>query len=449
MDDKKKKILIFLGGFLILLIIVLVIIIIAANQIDSPQPENGENDITRPVGDVELTYWGLWEPPSVMQPIIDEFESQNPGVRILYSQQTFSNYETRLYTRLEEATYTDQPAPDIFRINNKWTPRYYRYLSPVPTNIIDRDTYAEIFYPTSINDFTAKDGNLYAIPWSIDGLAIFYNKRILREAGHDQPPRDWDSFIELARELTVRNEIGQITRSGLAIGSSRNIMHSADILSFMMLLNNANVIDSTFTQTNLTSREVVSAMEVYTEFTQGDNAVWGTYLKSDLEFFFEGNLAMMFGPSWRAFDIIEAAPHIEFGIAPLPQLSNDNPVYYSMYWGDAVSSTCEHPDIAWRFVSFLVDKQEEIFSNAARDVRAFGEPYSLVSLNESMRGHVYLDAYAEMTPYMKSWGMGDQAFVERMLNDAITQIVEEGRAVETVMRNTQRDINDQLAQSNK
>jgi ABC-type glycerol-3-phosphate transport system substrate-binding protein len=157
---------------------------------------------------------------------------------------------------------------------------------------------------------------------------------------------------------------------------------------------------------------------------------------------------MLFGPSWRAFDIIEAAPSIEFGIAPTPQLSNNDPVYYSMYWGDAVSSTCEHPDVAWDFIKYLVDNQQEIFSNSSQ-IRAFGEPYSLVSLNQQMETNPYLEAYSIMAPHMQAWGMGDQGFVEQTLNNAIVEIVQNGEDIDNALEDAQQDINDQLAETNK
>lgn len=286
------------------------------------------------------------------------------------------------------------------------------------------------------------------MPWEIDGLAVFYNKQILQDAGVNEPPTDWDGFIELAKELTTKNIAGQILQSGLAIGTSQNIAHSAEILSFLMLLNGANIIDDTYTSVDLTSSEVLSAVEIYTGYALGDNNVWSTDLRNDLEMFYSGKLAMMFGPSWRAFDIIQSAPNIEFGIAPLPQLSNNNPIYYSMYWGDAVSSTCQNPDIAWDFIKFLTTKQEEIFS-ASSQIRAFGEPYSLVELNSKLESNSYLTAYATMAPYMQSWSMGDQGYVESAINAAIKEIIQDGEDIESAFSNAQADINDQLAQSNK
>lgn len=444
MDQKKKKLLLILGGVLIFLILILVIVLIANGN----KKSTDNTDDTDNIESVELIYWGLWEPASVMQPVIDEYEEANPGVSIIYSQSTFTGYENRLYTRLDQASSSSEPAPDIMRINNTWTPKFYKYLTPLPSSVMDRSTYDQTFYPTAIKDFTAKDGNIYAMPWEIDGLAVFYNKQILQDAGVNEPPTDWDGFIELAKELTTKNIAGQILQSGLAIGTSQNIAHSAEILSFLMLLNGANIIDDTYTSVDLTSSEVLSAVEIYTGYALGDNNVWSTDLRNDLEMFYSGKLAMMFGPSWRAFDIIQSAPNIEFGIAPLPQLSNNNPIYYSMYWGDAVSSTCQNPDIAWDFIKFLTTKQEEIFS-ASSQIRAFGEPYSLVELNSKLESNSYLTAYATMAPYMQSWSMGDQGYVESAINAAIKEIIQDGEDIESAFSNAQADINDQLAQSNK
>jgi multiple sugar transport system substrate-binding protein len=448
MNSKQKKIVLILGVILIFLIIILVAVLASSKPVDPNTPTDPDNPDDIIEDYVELSYWGLWEPESVMQPFIDEYNETHSNVKIIYSQQPFKNYESRLYTRLQQSTSSTEPSPDIVRINNTWTSKFYSYLTPLPSNVMDSSTYAEIFYPTAINDFTAKDGNIYAIPWEIDGLAIFYNKQLLSSAGVSTPPTDWDSFIELAQELTTKNSAGQIIQSGLAIGTADNISHSADILSYLMLLNNADIIDETRTVTNLTSDEVLSAVNIYTRYTLDDNALWSSDLRNDLEMFYNGKLAMMFAPSWRAFDIIQSAPSIEFGIAPLPQLENNNPVYYSMYWGDAVNITCKYPEIAWDFIKFLADKQEEIFS-ASSQIRAFGEPYSFVSLNSSLEDNPYLTAYATMAPYMKSWSMGSQTFVEQSLNSAITSIVEDGVDISSAMQNAQEDINDQLAQSNK
>ena len=400
--------------------------------------------------DVEIVYWGIWESDDVMHPLIEKYEAENPGVKIKYAQQSFRNYEETVYTRLEQATSSTEPAPDVVRIHNTWLPKYEKYLTPLPEDVMSAQTYAQEFYPTAVDDLTGRDGKIYAIPLHIDGLMVIYNTDIFSKAGYTAPPKDWDSFMEVAQALTKRDTNGKITQSGLAIGTSKNIVHSIDILSYFLLQNKVQVMNSTRDQVNLTTSRAISALDTYTSFVQDDNATWAIYLPSDLTKFQNGELAMMFGTSWRALDILENAPNINFALAPLPRLPNNEEVYYSSYWADAVTSTSKNSKEAWKFVEFLSqpEQQRRLFQNAAK-VRYFGQPYSRVSMNSELLENKYTKAIAQMAPYMKSWQMGEQSFVEDLLKDAITAIVENRQDSSSVLIKIQADINEKLAVSNK
>jgi multiple sugar transport system substrate-binding protein len=452
MDEKQKKMLIIVAIVLVILILGTTIFLILNNQKETPRVDDGGNGRPPLSGEsVELSYWGLWEPQSVMQPIIDEFEDMYPNIEINYSQQSFTAYESTLYTRLQQATQSTEPAPDIFRIHNTWTPKYYQYLYPLPSEVMTAQEYSEVFYPTVINDFTAKDGNIYAMPWSIDGLMVFYNKSIFNKAGIENPPKDWDSFFELAQRLTRKDATGRIVQSGLAMGTSRNIRHSTEIVSYLLLLEGVEVIDSTRTTVSLDTPGGQRVFRTYTDFARGDNAIWSPGLRTDLEMFYAGELAMMIAPSWRVFDIIEASPNIEFDTALLPQLQqNDENIFFSTYWGEAVNRTTPYPLEAWAFVKFLAEKEQQLklYSNAS-NIRAFGEPYSLVELNSEMLEKPYISALAEMAPLMKSWPMGDEQSVHNAIDEAITDIVENGKNISTALKEAEQAINSKIAQTNR
>jgi ABC-type glycerol-3-phosphate transport system substrate-binding protein len=83
MDTKQKKLVILLTSIVVVLLILTVVAILILNS----KKDDGGNET--PTTEVELIYWGLWEPVEVMQPIIDKYEDENPGVKILYSQQAF------------------------------------------------------------------------------------------------------------------------------------------------------------------------------------------------------------------------------------------------------------------------------------------------------------------------------------------------------------------------
>ena len=70
-------------------------------------------------------------------------------------------------------------------------------------------------------------------------------------------------------------------------------------------------------------------------------------------------------------------------------------------------------------------------------------------MNSELLENEYTEALGYMAPYMKSWQMGEQAFVEEKLSNAITEIAESNRNINTVMKNTQTEINEKLAVSNK
>jgi ABC-type glycerol-3-phosphate transport system substrate-binding protein len=168
-----------------------IILLVVQNSSGGGTDVNEETGVTY---SGELTYWGLWEPDSVMESVISDYESLHKDVTINYVQKSFSNYEDNLYGLLEEGNSSDVLVPDIFLIGNAWLPKYQKYLYPLPSSIMSTSKYSDLFYGTQVEDFTGSDGKIYAMAWGIDGLSLFYNKQILEEAGYSSIPSDWDSF---------------------------------------------------------------------------------------------------------------------------------------------------------------------------------------------------------------------------------------------------------------
>jgi multiple sugar transport system substrate-binding protein len=438
MNIKKKKIIKILSITATALFLILILLLVLLNNRSNTQKE------------ITLVYWGFWEETDVMHPLLEKYENENPGVQVLYSRQTEKNYESRTYTRLGQAITDPEPTADIVMIHNTWLPKYQNYLEPLPQTIMNKEVYTQEFYPTTIDDFTGNDGNIYAIPLQIDGLMILYNKDLLANEGYAEPPQDWDTFMEAAKRLTKYDSDGKISQSGLAIGTGRNITHASDILVYFMLQNSVELISEDKTSLNLTSSRAIASLEVYTSFVKGNNSTWATYLPDDLTSFQNGDLAMMFGTTWRALNILEQAPDINFGLAPLPILPNNEKVYYATYWGNAVSKASRSKEEAWKFINFLSEPEQlrRLYQNSAK-TRTFGQPYSRVSMNNELLQSEYTNALGIMAPFMQSWQVGDQEFVDEAITNAITSVAEEGEAAERVLKSTETKINERLAVTNK
>lgn len=440
---------------LIIAIVVIVIAIsagafyfISSQSGGKSKPESSSSSGTTSGSQTSLLFWGLWEPESVMQPLIDEYESQNPNIKIEYVNRSFTQYEATSYTRIVQGSTSGDPAPDILMINNTWLPKFQPYLTPLPSDIMDSAEYSSTFYQTCVDDFTASDSKIYAIPLSIDGLAVFYNKNLLQEAGYSEPPSDWNSFIEAAKKMTKTDGSGQITQSGVALGTSNNVKHSADIFNLLLLQNNVDFISESggALTANLSSIKAQSALNYYTDFIN-EHQTWSSDLMWDLDMFYSGNLAMMFGPSWRAFDIMQAAPQLEFGIAPTPQLPNNPPVYYAMYWGHAVPGTSKNSAEAWKFIKFLSEKDQmkQKFTNESQ-IRAFGEPYSRKDLAGELENNPYAGPIVEMAPSMDAWPLGDQTYIEDSIRTAINDAAVNNTQASQALGDAEDRINSKLAE---
>lgn len=424
-----------IGGAVLLIILAIIgFVIFSKNK--SGKSTSGDQ--------IELVYWGLWEPDAHMQEVIDEYESQHPNITIKYEQKRITQYEDNLYERLGNTEIT---TPDIVRINNTWTYKFEDRLASLPSEVMTASEYQQAFYPTAKDDFTGSDGNIYAIPLEIDGLAMYYNKDIFEKAGITEPPKDWDTLIEVAKELTLTDYSGNITQAGAALGCSNNINHSADIMFALMLQNNVTMTNSDYSEATFNNTRGQTALKVYTDYVN-EHEVWSCSLPNDLNMFIEGKLAIMFAPSWRVFDIFNMNSAVNFEVAELPQIAgSDVDINYSMYWGDAVSIQSENQLEAWKFIEFLSEKEQlESMYAAASKNRTFGEPYSRIDMASSISNDPYVGAFIRMAPTMESWKMVDQSTAEAAINKAISDVVD-GRSNENAaLMEATETINEKNAQ---
>src|SRR3989338_7901261 len=326
-----------------------------------------------PKGPVELTYWGLWEEEDLLRPLILQFESQNPNIKVNYVRQSSVNYKSRVQTQVREGT-----GPDVFRIHNSWMPMFEADLYPAPSDILTPDEFGKTFYPVA-KDSLVKNSQILAVPMEIDGLALYYNEEILNGVG-GQVPKSWQEFINTAIKMTVRDQSGQIQTAGAALGTSGNVDHFSDILGLLILQQPGASLE------NPASPQVAEILRFYTGFvTDPRKKTWDVNLSKSTDMFASGRLGFYFAPSWRAHELRVANPNLKFKVAPVPQLSGKS-VAWASFWGEVVSAKSQNPTEAWKFIEYLTSAQSQRSAyQQASQIRLFGEPYSQVSLSGELR----------------------------------------------------------------
>lgn len=365
-----------------------------------------------------LTYWGLWEGKDIIQPIIDDYQKENPNTIINYQQATHNQYRERL-----ESALAKEGGPDIFRFHNTWTPMLKSYLAPIPPDIFDNKTFEETFYPVVLKDLRG-EGQYLGIPLEIDTLALYYNEDLVRQAGITGPPATWKDLEEAALKIRSPKGYGRIDIAGVSLGNTSNVDHWSDIFSLMLLQAGANLYAPV-------GEEAESALTYYTYFTKM-HSVWDDTLDNSTLAFAKGKLGFYFAPSWRYFDIKNINPDLKFSIAPAPQLEGDK-TNYATYWVEGVNKLSKNSVEAWKFLKYLSSKSvmRKLYDLESK-VRAFGEPPSRVDLASDFDQDPIVSVFLSQAPSAESFYMpsmthdgeaGLNSRVAKYYEDAINSVL--------------------------
>ena len=383
------------------------------------------------VGSVSVTWWGLWEDQGTVSSLISEYESSHPNVKINYVKQSPADYRERLTNALAKGT-----GPDIFRFHNTWVPMLRNDLDTLPAGVMNPADFAKTFYPIASSDLTTGRG-IVGLPMEYDALMLYVNTDIFNKAGKT-PPTTWDDLRNIARDLTIKDDQGVITQSGVALGRTENVDHWPEIIGLMMLQNGVDL-------TNPTGKQAEDALKFFSIFSTVDG-VWDATLPPSTQAFAAGKLAMYIGPSWRSFEIQQANPNLKFKTYPIPKLPKDNvqqkDITYATYWVEGVWARSANKEAAWDFLKFLSSQSslQKFYQNAAK-TRTFGEPYPRTDMASILSNHPVLGPLITQAPGAESWYLASRTFdgptginslLAKYFGDAINSVNSGGDATQAL-----------------
>jgi len=296
-----------------------------------------------------------------MKPVIDEFEKQNPNIKINYQLQSPQDYQDRVKTALE-----DPNPPDIVRLHSTWLPIFAQDLLPAPPNTLSATELSTNFYPI-VAKLLVSGNQVYGAPLTAECLGLFVNTAILQQK-QLQPPKTWEDLLSVAKAVRELEPLtGKIRRAGVALGNTTNVEHWPDIVSMMLLQAGVSLTD-------IKGSEVGVTLKYYTDFVT-KHQVWDDTLPSSVVAFANEKVAMIIAPSWRARDIKLINPSLSWQVVQVPQLPDIDPVNWATIWFEGVAKNSAHPQEAWKFVSFLASaKAQQILFDSATTERGFPQP---------------------------------------------------------------------------
>lgn len=415
--------------------VALLIVIVLAIAALSPMFQKDSGDKTKVTG--ALSIWGISKSPRDLDTVIAGFNAVYPKVAVKYRNfTTYAEYERTLLDSLASIS-----GPDIFMIRSTGLPRMINKIVPIGSDRLPLATILDQFPQVVRQDFVQQNGT-YALPLSIDTLALYYNRNLLDQAAV-AVPQTWEEFAAIIPKLTSYDQSGKITRSGAAIGSSeKSITNASAILELLMMQNGAKMVSPDFSNaTFANSSDGINATKFYTQFsdTRGRNYAWNDSFMNDRDAFAQEKTAMMFDFASAIPEIKARNAFLNFSIAPTPQPANapaSNRISFPRYYGLAVSRQSMQQGLAWEFIlnTTMNPQISQSYSSATR------KPPALKSVAIAIQNDLELGSFARQSLVARSWPQFDEDAVKSAVSQAIFEINSNSATAEAALRKAQEAV---------
>lgn len=302
--------------------------------------------------DVEIEYWQYFFEARVtaMDTLIENFEAENPGITVKMTHFPYADYRTKV-----AAAVPAGEGPDVVQLFYGWLNDYKaaQLIQPLPTDAFPADKVDAEFFPMVQ---AMRDGDAYwALPTAVRSLALFYNERLMDEAGIESPPETLDEMVEAARKMTKRDSVGNITQVGITAGMNAQDHHWwREVLVRQM--GGQPYLDD-YKTVNYHNDAGRKALEFYTGLAGKDGVTSFGFMDEPQAAFKAGRAGMHIDGSFR-IGALNKQRGLKWGVAELPA-HNGIRSNYSSYWVNAITTkaTDEKYDAAVKFMAYITSDE--------------------------------------------------------------------------------------------
>jgi len=333
LQNNRKYLFFGIGAFL-MLIFVLILLIPGSNTTDTAnKPLAGDNLET------EIIWWRPFHTQQTYQKVFDEFRKTYPNVRITVVNKPYgADYYKELIADIARGA-----GPDVFVLDDNDLPAYKDFVHPVSLfqgNVLSE--YQDNFADLVVKNSTDRD-DVYGIATELENLQLYYNKDILAQNGIALPPTTWKQMADQSQTLTRLDAQSNLVQSAISLGHGGtrtnrqigNIEQYEDIIPLFLMQGGNSIYDKQDNNSTLGNNPDNSfeALNTYLQFANPSKDVytWSGTQRSNIELFAEGKLAYMINYSYTANQLKEKNPRLNFSVAPIPQMSDQNKKTYGTF----------------------------------------------------------------------------------------------------------------------
>ena len=368
---------------------------------------------------VEIEYWQYFFDARVkaMEQLIGNFQKANPDITVKMTHFPYADYRTKVAAAIPAGE-----GPDVVQLFYGWLNDYVQaeLIQPLPTDVFPAAKIDEEFFPMVQ---AMKDGDQYwALPTAVRSLALFYNERLMEEAGVE-PPTTLDEMMAAAAAMTKHDAAGNITQVGMTAGMTAQDHHWFREGLVRQMGGEPYVND--YQTVNYNSDAGVKALEFYTDMFMGENPVTATGFMDEPQAAFKAGLAgMHIDGSFRIGSLADIRG-LKWGVTELPATADGVRSNYSSYWVNAITSKAEGEkyDAAVKFMEYVSsDEAMQVWLDVVGELPA--KPS--VGLTEANANDPVFGPFIRGLAYAHTTKFADESGQRQVLIDAVERMQLEG-----------------------
>ncbi len=255
------------------------------------------------------------------------------------------------------------------------------------------------------------EGHVYGLPLNTDARALFWNKKMLQEAGFDKPPVTIDELDAVADKLTKKSG-STYERMGFIpwIGNWGLFSWGWDFGATLwdpdakkMSLNHPGMVEALDWEVTYAKKYGVAEMQAFQSgFGGGAN-----------DPFLTGQVAMIVNGDWIIANLEENAPSLEYDITPTPYPTGRAPMTFSGGFDIGVPRGGQHIEEAFSFIWYMASVESATYLSEKAHTLPTVIDAAKALVDKMPRHKIFLDllpvAYIE--PVIPEWS---EAFNEQL-----------------------------------
>lgn len=283
------------------------------------------------------------ERTEVLKGMVDGYKAANPGVEVEIVSVPWGQAFETVATMIAGGD-----TPDVIEMPDTWQALYADQLMPLDERVASWEHGATLTQKT-VDMGKLANGKITMIPYGFYLRAMFYNKKLLAEAGVAEPPKTMDEFMAASEAVSkLDGKYGYCLRGGPG-GTNGWIMMAA-------VMNGTNEFFTEDGKSRINEPGSIAGLQFLMDLYQKgyapkDSVNWG--FNEIVAGFYSGTCAFLDQDPDALIAIAERMPAEDFAVIPMPVGPSGKAFPTIGFAGWSVFDSTENPDAAWNLVAYL------------------------------------------------------------------------------------------------